>query len=492
LESDLLLVTTKADHPRHPGVTRKLLVSAIFLFAALLVYFVLTQRFPISGDDYSYMYQAKLFASGKLYAEDPLYDRALPFYDCLATYCFRDDQGHRFSQYPPGWPALLAVGVKLRAPWLVDPLLGALLVFLILTYTERRMGKKLVRVMSLLLILCFFLCYYAASFRAHIATAVFVFTAFLLYDASERHPQRSQLWLFGAGAFLGYSAMIRYIDWVPLALWIGVSLLRRKRFADLMLFGIGFGLLASGNLVYDALLLGDPFQIPVTLHRSPGIGDRLVVSWTGFVVTTVRLANLLWAFPPTLLLVFLWRRYPASSKMKMYVALFSMNVAIYFFYPIGVGGPGPRHFLAYFPFLVLAVVDLYQEMSHDSRPPARYLWNFAIVSLVVCSLAFAANEAYTMYWRRDLERTARHLTGGKKIFLLKTGTYRTAAGDLTRNPPVLSSAKNLYFIWCDQFERDALLRRFPGRKVFVYEYPGGLHRLADSQPLQSSTTKNGP
>src|SRR5260370_897974 len=110
---------------------KKMLVSVIFLLEALFVYFVLTQRYPISGDDYSYTYQAKLFASGKLYAEDPIYDPALPFYDCVETYCLRDDQGHRFSKYPPGWPVLLAVGVKLRAPWLIDPLLGALLVFLL-------------------------------------------------------------------------------------------------------------------------------------------------------------------------------------------------------------------------------------------------------------------------------------------------------------------------------------------------------------------------
>ena len=132
-------------------VTQKLVVSAIFLLQALLVYFVLAQRFPLSGDDYSYLYQAKLFASGKLYAEDPLYDRALAFYDCLATNCFRDDQGHRFSQFSPGWPALLAVGVNVGAPWLINPLLGALLIFLMLEYVEQRMGKELVRVASLLL-----------------------------------------------------------------------------------------------------------------------------------------------------------------------------------------------------------------------------------------------------------------------------------------------------------------------------------------------------
>jgi len=77
--------------------------------------------------------------------------------------------------------------------------------------------------------------------------------------------------------------------------------------------------------------------------------------------------------------------------------------------------------LAYFPFLVLAVVDLYQRMSRDSRPFGRRLWNFAIVSLVMCSLVFVTEEAYTMYWRRDLDRTARHIKDGKKIFLLKTG-----------------------------------------------------------------------
>jgi hypothetical protein len=127
-------------------VTQKLVVSAIFLLQALLVYFVLAQQFPLSGDDYSYLYQAKLFAAGKLYAEDPLYDRALPFYDCLATNCFRDDQRRRFSQFSPGWPALLAVGVNLGAPWLINPLLAALLIFLMLEYVEQRMGKELVRV----------------------------------------------------------------------------------------------------------------------------------------------------------------------------------------------------------------------------------------------------------------------------------------------------------------------------------------------------------
>jgi hypothetical protein len=459
------------------SATRKLIVSAVFLIEALFVYFVVTQRYPISGDDYSYLYQAKLFAAGKLWAQDPVYDTSLPFYDCLETYCFRDDQGHRFSKYAPGWPAILALGVRLGAPWLVDPLLGAALVFLMLEYAERRFGKEHVRVASVLVTLCFFLCYYAASFRAHFATALFVFSAFLLYDFSERRPHSAKPLVFGAGVILGFSAMIRYVDWIPLAVWIGFSLIRQKRFADMILFGAGLALLASGNLVYDALLSGNPFQVPAAIHRTSEIGDRLIISWTGFVVTIVRLANLLWVFPPAILLAIFWMRHRPRSEIKMFVILFLMTVAIYFFYPASAGGPGPRYLLSYFPFLILAVADVSQRLSHGSWRAGRRIWKFAAVSLIICNLVFMAKETYTMYWRRDFDRTVRQIHGGKNIFLLKTGTYRTEAHDLTRNPPTLSSADNLYFAWCEKPERDELLKRFPGYTVFVYEYPGHLQKL---------------
>jgi hypothetical protein len=460
------------------SATRKLIISAAFFFEALLVYFVLTQRYPISGDDYSYLYQAKLFAAGKLWAQDPLYDPSLPFYDCVETYCFRDDQGHRFSKYAPGWPAILALGVRLGAPWLVNPLLGALLVFLMLEYTERRFGKEHVRVLALLVTLCFFLSYYAASCRAHISCALFIFSAFLLYDFAEKRSDSAKPWLFGAGAMLGYSAMIRYVDWIPLALWISISLIWRKRFTDTILFGIGFVLLASGNLVYDTLLSGNPLQVPTAIHRVAGTGDRLIASWRGFLVTTLRVANLLWVFPPVTLLAVFWRRYRPPFEVKMYVVLFLMVIAIYFFYPFSAGGPGPRYFLAYFPFLILAVTNISQRLCRDSSIAGRHIWNLALVSLIICNLLFMAKEAYTMYWRRDFDRTVRQVNGEKNIFLLKTGAYKTEAGDLTRNPPALSSADNLYFTWCEKSERDELLKRFPNYTVFVYEYPGHLTKLS--------------
>jgi hypothetical protein len=180
--------------------------------------------------------------------------------------------------------------------------------------------------------------------------------------------------------------------------------------------------------------------------------------------------------------VVFWRRYQTATKARTYLVLFLMNIGIYFFYPGAAGGPGPRYFLAYFPFLILAVVDLYGWIYRDGAPGSQRLWKFAIVLQIVASISFATNEACKSYRRRDLERTVRQAGDGKKIVLLRTGTYRSSdASDLTRNPPVLSSANTLYFIWCRQPLRDALLKRFPGRKVFVYEYPARLYRIADSQ-----------
>jgi hypothetical protein len=459
------------------AVSRRLLLSAVFLLETLIVYFGLTEQFPTSADDFSYEYQARLLAAGQLYAEDPLYDRAHPLHKCVTINNITDYNGHRFSKYPPGWPGILAVGVALKVPWLVDPVLGALLFFLIAGYVERRMGKELVITTWLLLTTCLFFVYYAASLRAHIATALFLFAAFLTFDAAERCARHARLWLFFTGALLGYSSMIRYIDWFPLGAWIGISLLRRRGFVDLVVFAVAFLLLAAGNLPYDMVLSGYPFRPPAALSDPSGMGgmaDRLAVSPFGFVQTGVRLANLIWIFPPALLLVLFWRRYRPTFQIKMYIVLFLMNIGIYFFYPAAGGGPGPRYLLACFPFLVLAVVDLYRWICDEGSARTRKLWRLGMISLVVGNLTFAGLEGYTMYWRRDLERTVQQVRGSKNIFFLKTGTFRTDADDLTRNPPKLSAAENLYSNWCDRPTRDAFVRRFPGRKVFVYEYPGHL------------------
>src|SRR5437762_7241112 len=97
--------------PAFMAANQKFLFSLVLFLEALVIAFALMHRFPPSGDDYSYLYQAKLFASGELYAQDALYDAANPLHNCVDTSCIADNHGRRFSKYPPGWPAFLALGV---------------------------------------------------------------------------------------------------------------------------------------------------------------------------------------------------------------------------------------------------------------------------------------------------------------------------------------------------------------------------------------------
>ena len=453
-----------------------LLLSACSLLLAVFVYFVPNERFPNSADDWSYLFQARLFASGNLYAEDALYDRAHPLQRYLGTNCVTDYHGCRFSKYPPGWPLLLAAGSASGAEWLVAPLLGALLVFLVLVTVERQVGREWVKPAWLLLTLCAFFSYTLQSFRSHTATMVCLFGAYLVYDSVRRGTERRAWRVFASGALIGYASLIRYVDWIPLALWIAYDLLRRRRVAHIALFAVGFALLASGNLLYDALLSGHPFATPTALNDPLGPHDRLVISWRGFEVTGVRLAALLYAFPPVMVL--LTRRYWQRSQLKVNAALFLMCVGVYFFYVAAIGGPGPRYLAAYFPFLVVVTVDAWRWLHAEDAGRARRLWRYAIVAQILGSIVFAGIETRRVYERKDLARAVERLEPGRKIVFLKTGPRGETWADFTRNPPALSSADVLYFGWGDGMGLDRLVERFPGRRVFVYEYPGVVYPMS--------------
>jgi len=53
------------------------------------------------------------------------------------------NNGRWYSMYPPGWPLLLALGVLVQAPWLINPILGGLTILLLFSWARihgRRTG----------------------------------------------------------------------------------------------------------------------------------------------------------------------------------------------------------------------------------------------------------------------------------------------------------------------------------------------------------------
>ena len=138
--------------------SRILLLSLFALVEFSLVHFFLIQRFANSGDEAAFLYQARMFSRGQLYVEDPIYDRAHPLNKFIRADALDDLNGRRFAKYDPGWATLLALGALVHAEGLVAPVLGALTVFLLLTYVRKRIGEDYVWPMWWLVTLCSFFC----------------------------------------------------------------------------------------------------------------------------------------------------------------------------------------------------------------------------------------------------------------------------------------------------------------------------------------------
>ena len=261
---------------------RKILFLSLLSFLQfLLVHFVLIQGFANSGDEQAFLFQARLFSRGQLYVEDPIYDRANPLNKYVAADAMDDMGGRRFSKYDPGWAALLSLGARCRAEWLVAPLLGALTVFLLLSHVSRRIGDEFVGTTWWLVTLCSFFSFSVANFGSHTATMAFLFGAFVLYDDTldEGPPERSRWRLLAVGLLLGYCSLIRYLDWIPLMAWIAFDLLRQRKIKGLILVLLGFGLLASCHLFYNKLLTGSAL-LPPAVHDARGnLQARLGVHW---------------------------------------------------------------------------------------------------------------------------------------------------------------------------------------------------------------------
>jgi hypothetical protein len=459
---------------RRSQMTRKILfLSLLSLLQFLLIHFFLIQGFANSGDEQALLFQGRLFARGQLYVEDPIYDRANPLNRYVAADAMDDTGGRRFAKYSPGWPALLSLGASLRVEWLVAPVLGTLTVFLLLSYVRRRIGGEFVTTAWWLVTLCAFFGFSVANFGTHTATMACLFVAFIVYDGTRDEGQlekRSRWRLLTVGLLLGYCSLIRYLDWIPLIAWIAFDLLRQRKMRGLIVVLLGFGLLASVHLLYNRLLTGSALLPPIVQAETGNLAGNLGLSGAGFKVTAIRLGRLLFAFPPAILLLLCLMRPYRSARLSTYVALFALNVCIYSIHAFTPGGPGPRYYFPYFPFLILALVEVCR-LSREQRI-FKVGWRVAVACLIVCSFAYGARQTREIYRRRDLERIVETIPQTKRIILLQSGTYRMKIPDLIRNPPDLWSADTLYFAYNDGVGIATLLKRFPEHSVYTYRYPG--------------------
>lgn len=235
-----------------------LLLAGAALASTLYVADVVLQRMPHVQDSVAYLFQAKTFALGRLWVPTP----ALPEFFQHEFIVMKD--GRWFSKYPPGWPMLLTLGVLAGAPWAVDPICGALSIYVIY-----RLGAEIYRprvglVAAALGVVSPFFLFLSASMMAHGSGLLFC----LLFAWGFWRAGRSSHPLLPAalcGAAFGVGFLIRPYTMIVIALPFGlvalVQLARRpadgiRRYLPAAVTATPF---VTAFLAYNAYFTGNPF-----------------------------------------------------------------------------------------------------------------------------------------------------------------------------------------------------------------------------------------
>lgn len=165
----------------------------------------LFQALPHLDDSVAALYQARIFQHGKLtWPVDP---SIKPFFDIFGVITPIGKPGSWAGMYPPGWPLLLTVGQLFKAPWLVNPVLGGLLIVSISELAREFYDEKIARVAGTMALASPFLAVMSATHLSHTSAALSC--TFSWWCALRLLRSGRIRYALGAGAALGMTLLTR-------------------------------------------------------------------------------------------------------------------------------------------------------------------------------------------------------------------------------------------------------------------------------------------
>lgn len=152
----------------------------VFLFCCLFSTRVL-DGIPHINDEIGYLFQAKIFKTARLTAESPCASEFFTFPHII-------NNGRWYSQYPPGQPLLLLIGLLLGAPWIINPLLGAGTIILIFLVGRELFGHRTAVLASILGASSIWMLLMSSTMMAHTGCMFFLllFLHFILQSVKKK------------------------------------------------------------------------------------------------------------------------------------------------------------------------------------------------------------------------------------------------------------------------------------------------------------------
>jgi len=261
--------TQPTKWPVHRASALALVLFSFFMSAYLSR--TVFERLPHLEDEVAYLFQAKVIARGDLVIESPQPRRA--FWQPFVV----DYEGKRFGKYTPGWPALLATGVAMGEPWVVNAFFSALAVALVYRFGSELYNRDAGLIAAGLVAFSPMALLLNATLMGHTAALFGVLLFIYAYWRMERgkHPLG---WGLVAGLALGAVLANRPLTAAGIALpfvaWSLVRLARAlaaggahfwSRLKPLVALSVMTIILGASIPIYSAAATGDPTRNLYTL-----------------------------------------------------------------------------------------------------------------------------------------------------------------------------------------------------------------------------------
>jgi hypothetical protein len=445
-----------------------LLVVLCILFS-LVISLLVFQDSIVSSDEWSYLIQAHIFSHGRLAVPSPvLYE----FFDHVHIV----NNGRYYSKYPPGWPFLLAIGMFLGVPRLVNPVLGAGTLLLLYAMGKRLYTPQIGLLAALLALMSPYFLFNTASYFAH--TAILFFVALLLFLLMKGWEERSSLCCFLAGLSGSAALLVRPFDQcavlIPVGLFLVVSLVRKQLGMHCVTsFSLGQlnGFLLF--LLYNMLQNGHPL---VTGYH---VADSWMDRWFGLELwmweySASYLVKLLtWSFPflPILALVALFASAP--ERVKRWERCFaSILLALIIAYAMIAFPDWPAYGARYYYSGFLAIPLLGAKGAvrlFETSKKRLFIFLFLGAVLLNFGVVFPAHSTMVykvIYEINDVERQVKQLNPTRALVFLTPDPESGQAP--TRN--AINFQGNIVYA-LDMGEQNArLMAAYPGRRYFLYQY----------------------
>jgi hypothetical protein len=470
-------------------------VTLVGIFLNLFVY----QRHPHVNDEVAYLFQARMFANGHLTIPSP------PVPEAFDVYLFDFSRGRMFVVPPPGWPAILALGVLIHAPWLINPVLAGFNILLAHFVLKWLYNIRIANISVLLLALSPWNIFMSMNFMTHQWSAT---CALLTAVGLIQTIKRGQIWwsLF-AGFFIGIQSLIRPLDGLIIAILSGCWVLASKmvnKMKFVSLIALAIGTLFTGGLIfpYNKFFTGDFFTYPINAYNelrfgknanAYGFGKDYGMRWPldpfpghgpldGAVNAQLNSSQVnaeLFGWPigslSFFLLFLLARRFSRSDYLLLSV-LITIFTAYYFYYFSGGPDFGARYwFLMIVPLVALSSRGL-DWVQNRIDPAGSQMFNLVIVLVffaVINYLPWRALDKYYHYLRMrpDICHILPNNRDSKDLVLVQGERFPNFASSMACNPLDLSEGTPIFAWDRNPIIRNELLKYYSDRTIWTVQGP---------------------